>query len=76
MVEVKYCIKCGYPMQHVKDEEKSKLFDERGYNEVLFRLPTEIISKEELVKKINDWQNGKIDIDGLFRLLKKNLSRK
>ena len=76
MVEVKYCTKCGYPMRRVKDEEKSKLFDERGYNEVLFRLPTEIISKEELVKKINDWQNGKIDIDVLFRLLKKNLSRK
>jgi hypothetical protein len=63
-------------MRRVKDEKKSKLFDERGYNEVLFRLPTEIISKEELVKKINDWQNGKIDIDVLFRFLKKNLSRK
>ena len=72
----KYCTKCGYPMRRVKDKEKSKLFDERGYNEVLFRFPTEIISKEELVKKINDFHSGKIDIDVLFRFLKKNLSRK
>ena len=21
----KYCIKCGYPMQHVKDEENNKI---------------------------------------------------
>ena len=42
----KYCTKCGYPMRRVKDKEKSKLFDERGYNEVLFRFLKKNLSRK------------------------------